>query len=88
MSEAPYSHRFSRYVHVTRHARERMAERDITESLLLELLERGSTRYKDPERLWIALNTKGRRDNLICAAVVLEDKLVVKTIMHHFRWEE
>ena len=28
-----------------------------------------------------------RTDNLVCAAVVLEDQLVVKTVMHHFDWE-
>lgn len=65
-----------------------MAERRIAEALLLELLEKGEPRYKDSERLWIAMNVTGRQDNLICAAVVLEDRLVVKTIMHHFCWEE
>ncbi len=31
---------------------------------------------------------EGRNDNLVCVAVVLEDRLVVKTVMHHFQWEE
>ncbi|NIC04187.1 DUF4258 domain-containing protein [Halomonas sp. DX6] len=83
-----YCQRFARYVHVTRHASERMAERRINRALLTELLEKGETRYKDSERLWIAMSVADRQDNLICAAVVLEDKLVVKTIMHHFCWEE
>ncbi|RDB42168.1 DUF4258 domain-containing protein [Halomonas sp. DQ26W] len=83
-----YCQRFARHVHVTRHARERMAERNIPEALLLELLDIGDTRYKDSMRLWIAMSVADRQDNMICAAVVLEDRLVVKTIMHHFSWEE
>ncbi|WP_277810583.1 DUF4258 domain-containing protein [Chromohalobacter canadensis] len=75
-------------VYVTRHARERMAQRGMTEVLLGELLETGQMRYKDDTRLWIAKAMEGRNDNLVCAAVVLEDRLVVKTVMHHFQWEE
>ena len=75
------------WVHVTRHARERMAQRNINEALLGELLETGQVRYKDDIRLWIAKEAPGRQDNLICAAVILEEMLVVKTVMHHFQWE-
>lgn len=65
-----------------------MAERRIDESELLDLLENGLTRYKDDVRLWIAKEVPSRKDNLVCAAVILEDKLVVKTVMHHFQWED
>ncbi|MBK1736301.1 DUF4258 domain-containing protein [Halorhodospira abdelmalekii] len=64
-----------------------MAQRGITDTLLGDLLETGQTRYKDDTRLWIAKAIEGRHDNLVCAAVVLEDRLVVKTVMHHFQWE-
>ncbi|TLF47422.1 DUF4258 domain-containing protein [Halomonas urmiana] len=80
--------RFDLRVHITRHARERMAERNILESELHDLLETGATCYKDDARLWIAKEMPGRKDNLVCAAVILEDKLVVKTVMHHFQWED
>ncbi|MDI5921018.1 DUF4258 domain-containing protein [Halomonas sp. LR5S13] len=83
-----HCHRFERDVHITRHARERMAERRIAESELINLLETGITRYKDDVRLWIAKEVPSRKDNLVCAAVILEDKLVVKTVMHHFQWED
>ncbi len=83
-----HCHRFERNVHITRHARERMAERRIAENELIDLLETGITRYKDDARLWIAKDVPGRKDNLVCAAVILEDKLVVKTVMHHFQWED
>ncbi|CAO1661381.1 DUF4258 domain-containing protein [Halomonas sp. NYA30] len=83
-----YSKRFNREVHITRHARERMQQRGLNEAQLSELLETGKTRFKDETRLWIAKAFVQRTDNLICAAVVLEDQLIVKTVMHHFEWEE
>jgi hypothetical protein len=73
---------------VTRHARERMTQRAISERELEELLETGELRYKDESRLWAAKYFEGRCDNLICAALVLEEQLVVKTVMHHFDWRE
>ncbi|MFP4616435.1 MAG: DUF4258 domain-containing protein [Thiohalospira sp.] len=83
-----WSPRFGKEVYVTRHARERMAQRGIAEGELEDLLENGEVRYKDSERLWIAKAFPGRKDNLICAPVALEESLVVKTVMHHFEWGE
>ncbi|KXS52950.1 MAG: hypothetical protein AWU57_2669 [Marinobacter sp. T13-3] len=82
-----HSQRFGLEVYITRHARERMAQRNITETELSALLEVGDTRYKDDIRLWIAKYFSGRTDNLLCLAIVLEERLVVKTVMHHFSWE-
>jgi len=79
--------RFGLEVHITRHARERMVQRNITEIELSALLAEGESRYKDDIRLWIAKYFPGRMDNLLCLAIVLEDRLVVKTVMHHFSWE-
>lgn len=81
------SKKFGLQIQITYHAHKRMTERRISEDLLKEIIETGQTRYKDESRLWIYKHIEGRDDNLICAAVVLEDKLVVKTIMHHFQWE-
>ncbi|MGM0703502.1 MAG: DUF4258 domain-containing protein [Pseudomonadota bacterium] len=83
-----YCKRFQRQIHASRHARERMAEREISELMLSTLLEQGTVRYKDDPRLWIAMKMEDRDDNLICAAVTLEDKLIVKTVMHRFQWED
>lgn len=83
-----HSQRFERWVTVTRHARERMKQRGISEDELVELIELGELRYKDEVRLWAAKPFENRRDNLICAALVLEEQLVVKTVMHHFDWRE
>lgn len=80
-----FSARFNRLVVVTRHAVQRMAERQIDEALLLRVLDEGETRYSDAARLWAWLAVPGRDDNLLCAVLVLEDVVVVKTVMHH--WE-
>ncbi|MDD5033288.1 MAG: DUF4258 domain-containing protein [Methylococcaceae bacterium] len=80
--------RFDRPIHITRHAKERMAERGISEDLLFDLVETGTTKQKDDTRIWIFKAYPGRGDNLICAAAVLEDYLIIKTVMHHFQLEE
>ncbi len=59
--------------------------RQISQELLYDLIETGIATYKDERRLWLSKAYSDRDDNLICAAVVLEDELVVKTVMH--RWE-
>lgn len=82
-----YCQRFNLAIKVTRHARERMVQRGISEAQLIDLLETGELRYKDDRRLWVAKTFASRSDNLVCAAVILEDKLIVKTVMHHFQWE-
>jgi hypothetical protein len=81
-----YSHRFGRAIHLTAHARTRMVQRGIDDDRLLALVETGDAVYKDDRRLWIAKAFDDRSDNLICVAAVLEDNLVIKTVMHHFRW--
>ncbi|MGB9094040.1 MAG: DUF4258 domain-containing protein [Gallionella sp.] len=66
------------------HAKIRMAERDISEAMLLEVIDSGDTRYKDATHLWAFKEFPERHDNLLCAVVVLEDRVIVKTVMHHF----
>lgn len=47
-----FSHRFQRLVVLSTHAKLRMVERDISESMLLEVIDSGDTRYKDASHLW------------------------------------
>ncbi len=54
---------------------------------LLDILETGEVRHKDETHLWIAKHYPDRADNSLCAVVVLEAAVVVKTVMHHFSWE-
>jgi Domain of unknown function (DUF4258) len=79
-----FSARFNRQVIATRHAQERMQERNISDALLLRMIDEGKTRYSDSQRLWAWLEVPGRDDNLLCAVLVLEHVVVVKTVMHRF----
>jgi hypothetical protein len=63
---------------------ERLLERNISEALLLEVIDTGDTRYKDETHLWAFKSFPERADNLLCAVLILEDRLIVKTVMHHF----
>ena len=82
-----FCQRFGLDVYFTRHARERMSQRGITDADIEYLLQNGTARYKDTTRLWIAMYFPERSDNLICIAVSLEKKLIIKTVMHNFQWE-
>jgi hypothetical protein len=79
-----YSNRFQRPIVISSHAKIRMAEREISEAMLLEVIDSGDTRYKDTTHLWAFKEFPERHDNLLCAVLVLEDRVVVKTVMHHF----
>lgn len=79
------SQRFGRPVVITRHAAQRMAEREVPEALLLRLVDEGQQRWRDGSHLWSWLDVPGRDDNLLCAVLVLDEAVVVKTVLHH--WE-
>jgi hypothetical protein len=80
-----HSTRFARPVIVTHHAAQRMAERGVSDALLLRLIDEGRTRYRDESHLWAWVDVPDRDDNLMCAVLVLGDAVIVKTLMHH--WE-
>ena len=80
-----FSVRFAREVIVTNHARVRMQQRNIGDLLLLRVIDEGSLRYRDGAHLWAWLDAPGRADNLICAALLVDVAVVIKTVMHH--WE-
>lgn len=84
-SSAMFSVRFNRPVVLTRHAVQRMTERRIDDVLLIRVIDEGEHRFADATHLWAWLAVPNRDDNLLCAALVLDDVVVVKTVMHH--WE-
>ena len=84
MTNTLFSLRFQREVIVTRHARERMTERGVSDTILMEVIDQGETRYRDSTHLWAYKSFPERNDNLLCALVVLEAAVIVKTVMHHF----
>jgi hypothetical protein len=79
-----FSIRFQRPVVLTQHAKMRMAQRGISMDQLLVVVDTGDTRFKDETHLWAYKNLPDRTDNLVCAVLVLEDVVVVKTVMHEF----
>jgi hypothetical protein len=83
-----FSVRFQRPVVLTRHAQDRMTQRDISMDELLVVVDTGDTRFKDDTHLWAYKKLPGRTDNLVCAVLVLEDSVVVKTVMHEFVLEK
>ena len=83
-----FSARFSRPVVITLHAEKRMLERGISRETLIDIIDTGTTKYRDETHLWVYKNYQNRSDNLICAVLVLEHSVVVKTVMHHFTVSE
>ena len=79
------STRFGLPVVLTDHARQRMAKRHISEALLLDIIDTGTVRDAGQGHYWLYKDVPGRSDNLLCAAVVMDNAVVVKTVMHH--WE-
>jgi len=84
MSCGAYSKRFQRNIRITRHAIKRIAERSLSDCLLLDLIETGTLKLKDQEHGWMFKHYPDRDDNLICAALLLGEAVIVKTVMHHF----
>ena len=82
-----FSQRFNKTIVITSHAQLRMQQRSISFDELLDVIDTGDTRYKDETHLWVYKNLSGRSDNLVCAVLVLEDSVIVKTVMHHFDLE-
>ncbi|MFB1497540.1 MULTISPECIES: DUF4258 domain-containing protein [unclassified Thiocapsa] len=86
MTHSWRSERFGRRVHLTHHAVARLQRRGLNQALLQDLIENGVVKQKNEEHWWIYKRFDGRDDNLICAAVLARQALIIKTIMTH--WEE
>jgi len=61
-----------------------MRERAIADEMRAEVIASGETRYRDATHLWAFKEFPERHDNLLCAVLVLEDAVIVKTVMRHF----
>jgi hypothetical protein len=82
------SSRFKKAIYVTEYAKKRMLERSVSDELLFDLIETGVMKQKDTKHGWIAKAYENRDDNLICAAIVIDQSVIVKTVMYHFQFEE
>ena len=77
-----FSNRFSRAIVITKHAQLRMVEHGISDADLLDIVETGSTKFSDENHLWVYKHFINRSDNLICAVLMLEHSVIIKTLMH------
>jgi len=80
-----FSKRFGKNVWVTNHARESMQRRNIDVATLERVIEEGEIKRRDEVNLWVFTQIQERADNLICAAVVEQAAVVIKTVM--VNWE-
>lgn len=80
-----HSVRFDMPVVLTEHAKLRMIERNVDETLVLDIIDTGTLKDAGHTHYWLYKHFEGRADNLLCVATVIENVVVVKTIMHH--WE-
>ena len=85
MSESFYSSKYKKNVWLTNHAIEAMAKRKITLPEVKTLIESGSFKSVEGSDGWIFYNFPEREDNLICAAVVNDQAIIIKTVM--IRWQ-
>ena len=80
-----HSKRFAKNVHLTHHAVQRMTQRGLSQPQIAVLIETGTVKQKDAEHWWIHQHVPGRNDNPVCAAVIVRQAVIIKTIMTH--WE-
>ena len=80
-----HSARFNLPVVLTEHAKLRMVERNINAALVLEIIDTGTLKDAGKAHYWLYKHLDDREDNLLCVAAVIDNAVVVKTIMYH--WE-
>lgn len=83
-----HSSRFGMAVVLTEHAQASMRKRDVSDAVLQHIVENGDIKYKDVSHLWVYGHIEDREDNLICAAMVIENVVVIKTVMINWELEE
>lgn len=83
-----FSKRFGKKVWVTNHARESMQRRNVDAATLERVIEEGEIKRWNEMNLWVFAHIQERADNLICAAVVEQAAVVVKTVMVNWEVED
>jgi hypothetical protein len=71
---------------LTEHAQQRARERNISWELIQDIVDHGTQRVASPGHFWLYKHVAGREDNLLCVAVVIDNVLVIKTVMHHWKF--
>jgi len=72
---------------LTDHSQLQMQLRNISLEILKQVIESGKVKEKDAEgKYWVYQRVRGRKDNLICAAVSIEKpRLIVITTLINWR---
>lgn len=70
---------------VTAHAQQRAQERNISQELIQDIVDTGTQQEAGPGHFWFVKQYPERDDNLLCVAAVIDNVLVIKTVMHHWR---
>jgi hypothetical protein len=58
--------------------------RQISLNLIQEIIDTGTQLQATPGHFWFYKHMADRTDNLLCAAVVVDNVVVIKTVMHHW----
>ncbi len=85
MTDLFHSPRFGKPVLLTNHAIEAMAKRSVTLAEIKTLIAQGVYEIKEPPHGWIFHHFSDRTDNLVCAAVVDQQAIVIKTVMINWK---
>lgn len=81
----PYSKRFGNLqIVLTTHAEQRARERNISPELIQDIVDTGIQKEAGPGHLWFYKHQPNREDNLLCVAAVIDNVLVIKTVMHNW----
>lgn len=83
-----FSPRFGKSVWITHHARTSMLRRGIEAATVQQVIEEGEIKRRDEVNLWVFKHIEGRADNLICAAIVEQAAVIVKTVMINWELED
>ena len=62
-----------------------MLRRNVDMATLLQVIENGAIKRSDEMNMWVFMHIQERDDNLVCAAVVEQAAVVIKTVM--INWE-
>ena len=80
-----HSVRFGMPIVLTEHAKLRMTERQMDEALIVDIIDTGTLKDAGRAHYWVYKHFDDRDDNLLCVAAVIDNVVVVKTVMHN--WE-
>jgi hypothetical protein len=76
------------HVVLTQHAQQGARERNISRELILDIVDHGQQQEAGSGHFWLYRHVPARDDNLLCVAVVVDNVLVIRTVMHHWRPSE